>query len=134
MIRCPEAMARAVEIFDASDYLTGILIRHPEEIATLAEVAQDPGHAGGGRLFQTALGIGRTPGDPVFTYVASAPLPYGEKLALLRQHFRHRIFAVGARDITEQRNVYESFGAIAAAADDAIAAAFGIVGEPMASP
>ncbi len=130
VIRCPEALARAVEIFDASDYLTGILIRHPEEIATLAEVAQDSGRAGVGRLFEIALGMGRTPGDPVFTYLASAPLPYGEKLALLRQHFRHRIFAVGARDITELRNVYESFGAIAAAAEDAIAAAFGIVGEP----
>jgi glutamate-ammonia-ligase adenylyltransferase len=48
----------------------------------------------------------------------------------LRQHYRHRVFAAGARDITELRDVYESLAATTAAAEDAIAAAFGIAGQP----
>ena len=33
--------ARALALFEASEYLTEILIRHPEEIATLAEAEED---------------------------------------------------------------------------------------------
>jgi [glutamine synthetase] adenylyltransferase / [glutamine synthetase]-adenylyl-L-tyrosine phosphorylase len=51
-------------------------------------------------------------------------------LSLLRQHYRHRIFTAGARDLVEERDVYESMGANSAAAEDAIAAAFGMVGDP----
>jgi glutamate-ammonia-ligase adenylyltransferase len=130
VVRHPEAVVRACDLFDASDYLTGILVRHPEEIAALAEVVQDSSRAGSGYLFESSWEMARAPGDPVFTYLASSPAAYSDKLALLRQHFRHRIFAIGARDIIERRNVYESFAATTAAAEDAFAAAFGIAGEP----
>jgi glutamate-ammonia-ligase adenylyltransferase len=49
---------------------------------------------------------------------------------LLRRHYRHRVFTAGARDITELRDVYESLAATTAAAEDAIAAAFALAGEP----
>jgi glutamate-ammonia-ligase adenylyltransferase len=51
-------------------------------------------------------------------------------LALLRQHFRHRIFAASARDIIEGRSVYESLASTSVALQDAIAAAFGIADAP----
>lgn len=51
-------------------------------------------------------------------------------MALLRQHFRHRAFAAGARDIIELRDVYASFSEITAAAEDAIATALSMAGAP----
>ena len=59
----------------------------------------------------------------MFAYLADSPAPYAEKLALLRQHFRHRAFVVGARDVIELRDVYESFEATTAAAEDVMATA-----------
>jgi [glutamine synthetase] adenylyltransferase / [glutamine synthetase]-adenylyl-L-tyrosine phosphorylase len=130
VLRHPEAVHRALALFEASDYLTDILIRHPEEIATLAELGEVPARRGGGYLWEGSLGPARAAGDPVFAYLAGWSAPYGEKLALLRQHYRHRVFAAGARDITEWRDVYESFGTTTAAAEDAIAASFSLAGEP----
>ena len=42
---------------------------------------------------------------------------------MLRQHFRHRAFVTGARDVIESRDVYESFEATTAAAEDVMATA-----------
>jgi glutamate-ammonia-ligase adenylyltransferase len=130
LVRHPEAVRRALVLFEASDYLTDILIRHPEEIATLAELGEVPSRAGSGYLFESTFGHGAAVGDPVFAYLANAPASYSERLALLRQHYRHRIFASGARDITELRDVYVSLAAATAAAEDAIGAALGIAGDP----
>jgi [glutamine synthetase] adenylyltransferase / [glutamine synthetase]-adenylyl-L-tyrosine phosphorylase len=130
ILRNSKAVSRSLILFDASDYLTDILVRHPEEIATVSDLENTPNRVGSGYLFESPLGQGRAAADPVFAYVASSAASYGEKLALLRQHFRHRVFTVGARDIIELRGVYESLGAITAAAEDVIAAAVGIAGNP----
>jgi glutamate-ammonia-ligase adenylyltransferase len=151
---------RALTLFDTSDYLTEILVRHPEEIATLSETEEAEPRMGHGYLFERSwselslserasteqsspeslsdasllqpfsIGIGVRPSDPVFAYLADSPAPYGEKLSLLRQQFRHRAFAVGARDVLELRTVYESFADITSAAADAMAAAFSMAGAP----
>ncbi len=130
VLRNSAAVNSAMVLFDSSDYLTDILVRHPEEIATVADLQSTAAQMGSGYLFESRLGQGRAATDPVFAYVASSSASHGEKLALLRQHFRHRVFTVGARDITELRGVYESLGAITAAAEDAIAAAVGVAGNP----
>jgi glutamate-ammonia-ligase adenylyltransferase len=130
VLRHHQAVARALTLFETSEYLTEILIRHPEEVATLAASQGAVPRAGGGYLFERSLGIGRGARDPVFAYLADSPAPYGEKLALLRQYFRHCAFAVGARDVIELRDVYESFSDVTAAAEDAIAAAFSMAGAP----
>ena len=118
-----EGMRRALALFETSDYLTEILIRHPEEIVTLAELEEVPPQAGGRYLFEKSLGLAETARDPVFAYLADSPAPYAEKLAMLRQHFRHRAFVAGARDVMEARDVYESFEATTAAAEDVMATA-----------
>jgi glutamate-ammonia-ligase adenylyltransferase len=151
VLRHQQEASRALKLFETSDYLTEILIRHPEEIATLAEIEEGGLRLSHGYLFERSLTerslaerslsgasllgpssfeIPVRPIDPVFGYLADSPAPYGEKLALLRQHFRHRAFAVGARDVLEFRNVYESFGDITLAASDAMAAAFSMAGAP----
>ena len=130
VIRNREAIQRALAIFENSEYLTGILVRHPEEIATLANWDDATPRDPGGYLFEGLLGARRNRVDPVFAYLAASPASHGEKLSLLRQHFRHRVFASGARDINERRSVYESFASNTAAAEDALAAAFEIAGAP----
>src|SRR5438105_3326153 len=47
----PDALSRAMALFDSSEYLTEILVRHPEEIASLADIAKTAGRQGGGYLF-----------------------------------------------------------------------------------
>ncbi len=141
VLRHQKEAARVLVLLETSDYLTEILIRHPEEIATLAVSEGAEPRLGRGDLFERSAGeaawlealAGESPtgpSDPVFAYLAESPAPYGEKLALLRQHFRHRAFAVGARDVIELRYVYESFADITLAAADAMAAAFSMAGAP----
>jgi len=128
VIRNEPAVIRALSLFETSDYLTDILIRYPEEIATLTDLDDPIPRVDSGYLFASPLGRGRATVDPVFEYVATANNSHGEKLALLRKHFRHRILAVGARDLNAQCGVYESLDSMTSAAEDAIAAAAGIAG------
>ena len=130
VVRHPSAVNRALVIFDSSDFLTDILVRHPEEIAALEQWDETPSRLGMGQLFESVLGATPVNNDPVVEYLAASELSDGERLALLRQHYRHRVFTAGARDLAELRNVYPSFSANTAAAEDAIAAAYGIAGSP----
>jgi glutamate-ammonia-ligase adenylyltransferase len=130
VLRHASAVEHALKLFETSSYLTDILVRHPEEIATLDRLSEVNARVGSGYLFESPLGRATAVCDPVFAYLANAPTLYGERLSLLRQHYRHRVFAAGARDIASARDVYESMGETTAAAEDAIMAALGIAGEP----
>ncbi len=125
--RAPEALERAIRLFGVSDYLTDMLVRHPEEIATVGRMGarREPGS----ELFRAAAGY-EPAADPVFEYLGASSAPYGEKLGLLRQHYRHRVFVSGARDVVELRPVYESLAGTSAAAEAAISAALSIAGRP----
>jgi glutamate-ammonia-ligase adenylyltransferase len=130
VIRNPQTVIRALPVFECSDYLADILIRYPEEILTLAAIGETMPRAASGYLFAGPLGAGRAAADPVFEYAAKSDDSHGEKLALLRKHFRHRILAVGAHELTALCGVYETLDSITAAAEDAIGAALAIAGNP----
>jgi len=130
VVRHPEAVRRALVLFQNSDYMTDILARHPEEISTLAEWNETPSRLGVGQLFESILGQAQTASDPIVDYLSSPSLTHSERLALLRRHYRHRIFTSGTRDLTEFRDVYRSLSSTTVAAEDAIAAAFNIAGNP----
>ncbi|HUK23856.1 MAG TPA: hypothetical protein VLV49_04695 [Terriglobales bacterium] len=130
VLRHSEALTNALELFDASEYLTEILVHHPEEIGSLTHLSAEAAAGSSAYLFDAPLGIERTGSDPIFAYLAATGAPYGDKLSLLRQQYRHRIFVAGARDMVEKRPVYESLAAATAAAEDAIHAAFEIAGRP----
>ncbi len=129
VVRHPAAVNRALALFESSDYLTDLLVRHPEEITSLEQWDETPSRLGMGQLFESVLGA-RTVNDPIVEYLTASELSHAEKLALLRQHYRHRVFTSGAHDIAESRNVYRSLSANTASAEDAIAAAHGIAGSP----
>ncbi|MBI2677632.1 MAG: hypothetical protein HYX28_02505 [Candidatus Koribacter versatilis] len=128
ILREPQAVERALRLFGASDYLTEMLIRHPEEIATLARLRGE-NRAGEAPLFGNEP-MSAASADPVFDYVAQAKLAHPERLALLRQHYRHRVFAAAACDVMELRGVYDSLAEMTTAADEATQAALAIAGAP----
>jgi glutamate-ammonia-ligase adenylyltransferase len=128
--RAPQAVERALQLLAVSDGLTEILIRHPEEIRTLEDLDAGERDPEAASLFPEAGGAAGAAGDPVFAHIAAGAAEQSEKMALLRRHSRHRVFAAGVRDLAELRPVYESLEELTAAADDAIAAALGIAEAP----
>ncbi|HSB76417.1 MAG TPA: hypothetical protein VLC12_12255, partial [Terriglobales bacterium] len=130
VLRAPQAVERSLDLFGTSDFLTDILLRHPEEIASLNAVPRR-GSEGTGELFAGENGRHEGGGgDPEFEYVGSAQAGHGEKLTLLRRHYRHKVFLSGAADILYSRPVYESLRQTSMAADSALRAAFAVAGEP----
>jgi [glutamine synthetase] adenylyltransferase / [glutamine synthetase]-adenylyl-L-tyrosine phosphorylase len=132
VLRNREAIVLSLAIFEHSEYLTDILVRHPEELNTRAEL-QSPApklHGPGLFEFRPAGLEAASSADPVFNYIAASTAAHGEKVALLRRQFRHCMFASGARDLAEHRSVYESLAETNSAAENAISAAFGIAGAP----
>ena len=133
VLRHQHEIARSLQLFESSEYLVEILGRYPEEIETLAEVNSTAPVASSCGLFDLSSLYGENQfagNDAVFTYIANSTATSGDKIAMLRQHFRHRMFAAGARDIAALRPVYSSFAETTSAAEAAIAAAFGIAGNP----
>ena len=130
VLRDQAAVARSLRLFKLSEYLVEILVRHPEEVSALAEIQSSSARLTSGNLFNLSPDDRFAGPDPVFAYVASSVTEHREKIALLRRHFRHCMFASGARDIAELRPIYFSLAETTVAAEEAITAAFGISGAP----
>jgi [glutamine synthetase] adenylyltransferase / [glutamine synthetase]-adenylyl-L-tyrosine phosphorylase len=130
LLRYPVIAGRTLALFETSDYLTEILVRHPEEVAALDELNQGIRPLPSGVLFDATGGMARTVRDPVFEYLAENQAPHAEKIALLRRHYRRCMLLSGARDVTQLRGVYESLAETTAATEDAIRAALRIAEMP----
>jgi glutamate-ammonia-ligase adenylyltransferase len=130
VLRYEDAIVRAVAVFGMSEYLTEILVRYPDEVSTLSEVAPSRPAWSGGRLLNLSEEDGFAARDPVFAYLANSRATHEERAAILRRHFRHCMFTSGARDVTERRPIYSSLADTTAAAEDAISSALSIAGAP----
>jgi len=129
VLRSPDAVERALTIFEYSDLLADILVRHPEEISLLEQVeerlapdARD--------LFAAEPTEGAVIDDPVFAYLARGNFDASEAMAALRQQYRRRVVQSGALDLFHLREVFDSLRDNTAAADAAIQAALAIAGAP----
>lgn len=119
-------VARALKLFSTSEYLTDLLVRHPEEVAALSSETRKWRDRGSGRIFErTPEGV-----DPVFEYLENSTESYESKLALLRRYYRSEIFRLGANDVLHPRCVYEAVADISTLADRSISAALAIAGKP----
>ena len=130
MLREQSSIAESLPLFDTSEYLTEVLVRHPEEVSSLTEIRSSAPPVAGANLFGMLNQDWFGDRDPVFGYIANSTATHSEKIALLRRHFRHRAFMSGARDVLEVRPVYAALAETSDAADEAISAAFGIAGAP----
>jgi [glutamine synthetase] adenylyltransferase / [glutamine synthetase]-adenylyl-L-tyrosine phosphorylase len=130
MLREQSSIAESLSLFDASEYLTEVLVRHPDEVSTLTEIRSSAPRITGANLFGMMDENLFGERDRVFGYIANSMASHSEKIALLRRHFRHRAFASGARDVLEFRPIYSSLAETTDAGEEAIGAAFGIAGAP----
>jgi glutamate-ammonia-ligase adenylyltransferase len=133
VLRSPGAVEKALTIFEFSEFLTDILVRHPEEIALLEQVDEKAvweTH----RLFAPAATDADAADDPVFEYLARGTIDGDEAMAVLRRHYRQRTVRSGALDLFHTREVFDSLRDNTAAADAAIQAALAIAASSSVAP
>jgi glutamate-ammonia-ligase adenylyltransferase len=127
VLRSPAAVERALIIFEHSEFLTDIVVRHPEAVALLDEIEDLPAGCEQ-KLFSDSDQIARAADDPVFTYLAQGDVDRADAMSILRQQYRRRVFLAGALDLFHRRNVFDSLKHNTAAADAAISAALAMAG------
>ena len=127
VLRSPSAVERALRLFEYSEFLTDILVRHPEEVSLLNEIGEDR-NLRECELFEERQPAAASSNDRVFAYLAKGNVDHPEALSILRQQYRRRMFLAGARDLFQQRDVFDSLKEQTDAADSAIQAALAITG------
>ncbi|HEY6307311.1 MAG TPA: hypothetical protein VI488_12725 [Candidatus Angelobacter sp.] len=110
LLENPQVVKQAAVLFETSEYLTDILVRHPAAVRALDKLP--PASA-------TPPGADDT---ELFSEIAPAS-DLGEAMAALRRSFRARMFVAGAQDILTPRPAFDSMRDTTRAADAAIGAA-----------
>jgi glutamate-ammonia-ligase adenylyltransferase len=113
----PKRVGRAAELFEASEYLTDILIRHPDAIRALDQFPV----AGAEGTLSKPLTIGEMPEE------CTAARDSNEALTWLRRGFRRCAFALGAEDVLAPRPAAVSMRELTLLGEDAIRRALQIV-------
>jgi glutamate-ammonia-ligase adenylyltransferase len=111
--RSPQAAHYALQVFGVSDFLADMLVRSPEQIDVLSQIAA------GARHPVPAFEDRATPAD---SYVAN--------MAWLRRRYHSRLLASGVRDVILARPVWDSFADTTEAADETIGAALRMIESP----
>jgi glutamate-ammonia-ligase adenylyltransferase len=127
VLRSPEAVSKALAIFEFSEYLTDILVRHPAEVSLLSQI-EEVSTSGEAELFDEGSRSESFVRDPVFAYLAQGKVDRSVATAILRKHYRRRVFLSGARDLFHLRDVFASLSENTAAAEAAIQATLAIAG------
>ena len=128
VLRSPENVERALTIFEYSEFLTDILVRHPGEVSLLTQI-EERGNSGAPDLFAGILKTGcALADDPVFAYLAKEKIDRSEAMSILRGHYRRRLFWSGAVDLFQRRDVFDSLADNTSAADAAMQAALAFAG------
>jgi len=115
LLENPRAVGRAISLLETSDYLTDILVRHPDVVRDLAGPPSAPV-----RVIDRPVQEGTPQANEAASDTNAA-------LALLRRDFRRRVFAAGAKDALSPRPAFVSMGEISDAGKAAIAHALQIV-------
>jgi glutamate-ammonia-ligase adenylyltransferase len=128
VLRAPAAVERALSVFEYSEFLTDILVRHPEAVALLNEI--ENGNAKADEVFSGFELAEAADDDPVFAYLGRGEVDVAEAMSILRQQYRRRVLLSGALDLFRRRDVFDSLKDNTAAADAAIRAATAMAGAP----
>jgi len=111
LLRNPDAVEKAITLFGFSDYLTDVLVRHPDAIRALDEM----GDADRERAANSHL-------------QAHESSDIAESLTALRRRFHTAFFAAGARDVLFPRPALDSMAESSAFTEEAIRQVLSIVG------
>jgi len=100
----PQSVESALKIAGSSEYLTGLLVHHPEDIGALDSwVPAPPPAEGQGRI---SIELARSAVAEPFPWVSEGVFDVREKMALLRRHFRARVLELGASDLAEMGAIF----------------------------
>ena len=100
----PQAVERALRIAGLSEYLTDLLVHHPEDAATLDSWVPAALPPQGQTRMSLAIENRSLP-EP-YPWVAEGVFDVREKMALLRRNFRARVLELGASDLVAMEAVF----------------------------
>lgn len=129
ILRSPNAVERAIAIFEHSNYLTDILVRYPADIALLGQIHEQP-QTDDAVLFEVPPDQANLIPDPILAYLATTSVDHQQALALQRQQFRQSLFVCAARDLYQISSVYEALRENSIAADRALQSALSLADAP----
>lgn len=129
----PELVDRAAVLFEASPYLGEFLIRSPEDVEALR--VPPAAHVSSGLSLELALEYASPasptlPIDAVFEHAATSGAPLGDKMTVLRRHYRRSLLRIQARSILQAEPIFETLEATSRLAEQAIRAALRSVAGP----
>jgi [glutamine synthetase] adenylyltransferase / [glutamine synthetase]-adenylyl-L-tyrosine phosphorylase len=114
VLRSPNSIRMALKIFECSEYLSGILIRHPMDVELLQEGREEP----------TTSTSTLTPAGHAQTATEL------QAQFALRRRFRQATLMANARELYRNQDIWQTFGENSHAADRAIAEALAIARAP----
>jgi glutamate-ammonia-ligase adenylyltransferase len=99
----PECLERALQVAGSSDYLTELLVHHPEDLAVLDSARPAPLDPS---TEQLELGWEHRAVLEAHPWAAAPGLDLRERMALLRRHYRTRVLELGAADLAAGGSVF----------------------------
>ncbi len=93
----PECLRLAIEVAGLSDYLTELLVHHPEDLEFLDAARPAPPEGATGA--QLEIGLERGTASESHSWAADRRMELREKMALLRRHYRARVLGLGTADL-----------------------------------
>ena len=121
VLRAADAFELALQIFECSEYLSEILIRHPADVEVLSEFPK----------WREPKAISNFPtealGQASKRLSASAP---EHAQVTIRTRFRREMLALNAQDLVSPREIWEVLADNSSAADRAITGALALAGNP----
>jgi [glutamine synthetase] adenylyltransferase / [glutamine synthetase]-adenylyl-L-tyrosine phosphorylase len=99
----PACVEQALKVGASSDYLTALLVHHPEDISALD--CREAAHATPNQP-EMEMGLERAFTREPFAWVTEGTFDVREKMALLRRNFRATVLELGSADLTELGDIY----------------------------
>jgi [glutamine synthetase] adenylyltransferase / [glutamine synthetase]-adenylyl-L-tyrosine phosphorylase len=99
----PACLEQALKVGASSDYLTGLLVHHPEDISALdcrEAVRATPEQP------EMEMSLEKAVTMEAFAWVTEGAFDVREKMALLRRNFRATVLELGSADLTELGDIY----------------------------
>ena len=128
VLRSQESVRQALKIFEFSEYLADILVRHPQDVGLLQDVEAHPEDSE--QMFSVSSDHSAGIPDPMLAYLAHSSVERQEALRLFRQQFRRALFTANARDLYRQQGIYDTLAANSQAADKAVEYALAVTDPP----
>jgi [glutamine synthetase] adenylyltransferase / [glutamine synthetase]-adenylyl-L-tyrosine phosphorylase len=115
LLENPQLVGRAVALLETSEYLTDVLVRHPDAMRALEHLPRNSGQPINEEEASHGLASLQPAGDS------------GEAMAALRRSFRSQVFAVAAQDILAPRPALDSMRETTCVADASVRSALRII-------